>query len=290
MNRSTDRRRQHSRCSSAPVPATAARDTALGWCPGIRRPGCNGTSDDTAQGRPAVRASARSCTAEGPRSPWRSAIAAAPEMPRTAREPGRPAKSVSSAAVTRDGVRPRSFQRWITAIIAGGTQRLVSTRSDSITCFRSRSWSSEVEDCEIRLQPDKFRVTSQHARAERVEGTEPQSLDRPADDGADPFAHLPRGLVGECHRQDLARVGTAGQQDMSEACGQHAGLAGPRAGEDEKGTIHRLDSFPLFGIQARKVVGHGQGIRRAYRLRTKRGLARIISAARGLTPRICAIA
>jgi hypothetical protein len=49
---------------------------------------------------------------------------------------------------------------------------------------------------------------------------------------------------------------------MSKACGQHAGLAGPRAGEDEKRAIHRLDSFPLFGIQARKVVGHGQGIGR----------------------------
>ena len=125
-------------------------------------------------------------------------------------------------------------------------------------------------------QPDLLRVTAQHARAQRVERAEPQSLDRPAEDRADPLAHLAGRLVGEGDRQHLAREGAAGQQDMGEAGGQHAGLAGAGAGEHQQRAVHGLDGFALLGVQAREVVGHRQDIGRDTALAKPRYTPRII--------------
>ena len=75
-----------------------------------------------------------------------------------------------------------------------------------------------VEDGEAGGQPDQRRVPAQHAGAQRVEGAEPEPLRRPVEDGADPLAHLARRLVGEGHRQHLARERRA----RSAGCGRSA--------------------------------------------------------------------
>ncbi len=55
-----------------------------------------------------------------------------------------------------------------------------------------------VQDGEAGLQPDQFRMATQDLCGHRVEGAQPaQPLGRGADQVADPFAHLARGLVGE---------------------------------------------------------------------------------------------
>ena len=92
-----------------------------------------------------------------------------------------------------------------------------------------------------------------------MERAEPQPLDRPAEDGADPFAHLAGRLVGEGHGQHLAGEGPAGQQDMREAGGQHAGLAGAGAGQHQQRPVDGFDRGALLGVQAREVVGHAAG-------------------------------
>ena len=103
-----------------------------------------------------------------------------------------------------------------------------------------------------------FGVTAQHPGAQGVERAEPEALRGFAEDGGDAFAHLPRRLVGEGDGQDLVGEGAPGQQDMGEAGGQHAGLAGAGAGQDQQRAIDGLDGGALFGVQAGQVVG-GEG-------------------------------
>ncbi len=64
------RRRRRSRCSCAPAPAAAARDTAPGWCPGTRPPGCSGTCGDSAPAPPAWSSAGCSvmCSSRSPKS------------------------------------------------------------------------------------------------------------------------------------------------------------------------------------------------------------------------------
>ena len=93
-------------------------------------------------------------------------------------------------------------------------------------------------------------VAPEHARAQSVEGAEPQTLDLAAEDGGDAAAHLLRGLVGEGDGEDLAGRGAAGEEDVGESCGQHAGFAGAGAGQHQEGAVDRLDGFALFGVEA----------------------------------------
>ena len=77
-----------------------------------------------------------------------------------------------------------------------------------------------IENCEIRFQSDEFRVPAQHLDADGVERAEPgHALDRAADQHADALLHLARGLVGEGHGQDLARIGATGRENVGDAGG-----------------------------------------------------------------------
>jgi len=118
-----------------------------------------------------------------------------------------------------------------------------------------------IEDREARSEADQGRVPPQHARAERVERAKPQSLDRLVEDRADPLAHLARRLVGEGDRQDLARVGAVGDQDMGESRGQHPRLAGARACQHQHRPVHAFHGQPLLRVQAGQVFGHAGEMR-----------------------------
>ena len=64
------------------------------------------------------------------------------------------------------------------------------------------------------------------------------------------LAHLARRLVGEGDGEHLAGGGAAGQQDMGEAGGQHAGLAGAGAGQHQQRAVQRFHRLALFRVQA----------------------------------------
>ena len=115
-----------------------------------------------------------------------------------------------------------------------------------------------VQDGEVGRQPDMLRVAAQHAGAQGVEGAEPEALGRFAEDGGDAFAHLARGLVGEGDGQDLVGEGALGQQDVREAGGQDAGLAGAGTGQHQQRAIDGFDRRALFGVEAGQVV-RGKG-------------------------------
>ena len=97
-------------------------------------------------------------------------------------------------------------------------------------------------------------MAAQDLHADGVEGAEPgHALDHAADDLADAVLHLARRLVGEGDGEDLARPGAAGGEDMADAHGEHAGLAGAGAGQHQNRAVERLDRLALLGIEAGEI-------------------------------------
>ncbi len=108
----------------------------------------------------------------------------------------------------------------------------------------------DVQNGEIGFQPDHLGVPAQNLHADRVEGAEPRhAFDHAADDLADAVFHLARRLVGEGDGQNLAGPGVAGGEDVGDAHGEHAGLAGAGAGQHQHRTVESLDREPLFRIE-----------------------------------------
>ena len=100
-----------------------------------------------------------------------------------------------------------------------------------------------------------------------------------ADDLADAVLHLARRLVGEGDGEDLAGPGAAEAEDVGDAHGEHAGLAGAGAGQHQHRAVERLDRLALLRIEpgeigraaARRGAGArgdaaGRGLRRFGRL------------------------
>ncbi len=138
-----------------------------------------------------------------------------------------------------------------------GLQRLASNSGRFHDLLEQAELVVGVEDGEARGEADQGGVATQHAGAEGVEGAEPEALDRLLQDGADALAHLAGGLVGEGDGEDLAGEGAVGEQDMGEAGGEHARLAGAGSGQHQHGAVDALDGLALLGVQADQVFGHG---------------------------------
>ena len=136
----------------------------------------------------------------------------------------------------------------------------------------------DIENGEVGFEPDQFGMAAQDFHADRMEGAEPgHALDHAADDLADAVLHLARRLVGEGDGEDLAGPGAAGGEDMGDAHGEHAGLAGAGAGQHQDRAVERLDGFALLGIEAGEIRRTGSRIHACGGLR-----ARGNAAARGL--------
>ena len=111
-----------------------------------------------------------------------------------------------------------------------------------------------IEDGEIGFQARQFGMAAQHPRADGVEGAQPlHAFDHAADQRADALLHLARRLVGEGDGEDLAGPGAPRGEDMGEAGGQHAGLAGARARQHQHGAIHRHHRLALLLVQPGEV-------------------------------------
>ena len=117
----------------------------------------------------------------------------------------------------------------------------------------------DVENGEIGLEPHQLGMPAQDLHADRVEGAEPgHALDHLADDLADALLHLARRLVGEGHGQNLARPRAAGGEDVGDARGEHARLAGAGAGQHQHRAVERLDREPLFGVEPGEITRHAR--------------------------------
>jgi hypothetical protein len=100
-----------------------------------------------------------------------------------------------------------------------------------------------VEDREVAPVAEGVRVAAQDPHARGVEGAGPEPAGGRPDEGDQPVAHLPRGLVRERDRDDPLGPHAPHLHEVRDAVGEHPGLAAARAGEHEERTAlvqHRL--------------------------------------------------
>ncbi len=115
-----------------------------------------------------------------------------------------------------------------------------------------------VENGEVRAQADQFGVATQDLHPDRVECAKPgHALDGTADQDANTFLHLARGLVGEGHGKNLRRKCATRGQDMGNAGGQYACLAGAGACQDKNRAVDRFHGFALFEVEAGEIIRGG---------------------------------
>ena len=127
-----------------------------------------------------------------------------------------------------------------------------------------------VQDGEIGFEPRQLGMAAQHLGADGMEGAEPlHALDHAADQGADALLHLARRLVGEGDGEDLARPGAARGEDVGEARGQDARLAGAGAGQHQHRAVGRQHGLALLRVEAGE-IGRLARNRRGLRSRTAR--------------------
>jgi hypothetical protein len=106
-----------------------------------------------------------------------------------------------------------------------------------------------VEDLEGRRQVGQLPVRAQQAVAQAVEGADPHAAHVDGQDGGQPRHHFLGGLVGEGHGEQAAGGDLAGLQQPCDARGEHAGLAGARAREDERVAFGQRDRGELLRVQ-----------------------------------------
>ncbi len=122
-----------------------------------------------------------------------------------------------------------------------------------------------VVDREGARVAEPLGVGAQHPGAGGVEGRHPHRPGRAADQLLDPLLHLVCRLVGEGDREDLARPGRAGRQQVGDPVGEDPGLARAGAGEDEQRPFAVADGGALgvveVGQQPLGAIGAGLGRR-----------------------------
>ena len=102
-----------------------------------------------------------------------------------------------------------------------------------------------------------FDIAAQHADAEAVEGGDAWVGERGvAEDFFDALGHLLGGLVGEGDGEDGVGRDAALLNEIGDAVGDDAGLAGAGAGEEEHGAIDGEDALALLRVHVGEEVGH----------------------------------
>ena len=118
----------------------------------------------------------------------------------------------------------------------------------------SRIWSSTSRIVKLLLSPTSLGVAAQYFHADRVEGAEPRhAFDDLPHHLADAVFHLARGLVGEGDGEDFRRPRPPEIEDVRDARGEHAGLAGSRAGQHQHRPVQRLHRLALLGIEVGEI-------------------------------------
>ena len=110
-----------------------------------------------------------------------------------------------------------------------------------------------VENREIALVAKQIGVLAQNPRANGMERAAPKRRQLPAQQIGDAPHHFAGGFVGEREQQNSVRRNTLLQQ-ICDAIGKRARLAGTRAGDDERRAGRRGDGGKLLRIQFARVI------------------------------------
>ena len=129
-----------------------------------------------------------------------------------------------------------------------------------------------VEDREVVRHARGHAVGAQDAQAGRVEGADPVGRAPLAHALGHALSHLAGRAVGEREGQDAARMHAAVGQQPGDAGGQHAGLAGARAGHDQDRAVRGGDGAALGVVQLAQDVFHGASAP-AVRVSTRSGIS-----------------
>jgi len=130
----------------------------------------------------------------------------------------------------------------------------------------------DIEHGEVGFQLHQFGMGAQDPSADGMKGPEPwHAFNGLAQHLAEPQLHLPRRLVGEGDRQDLPGTGAAQAEDVGDAAGQHAGLAGAGPGQHQHRSVQRFHRLALLGIEAGEIL-RGRGRTRTRGDAASRGL------------------
>ena len=84
--------------------------------------------------------------------------------------------------------------------------------------------------------------------AGRVEGADPEPVERHIDQPLDPFPHLACCLVRKGHRKNVARVHVSLADQVRDPAGDHPRFPAARSGQDQKRPVAVQDGFALRRI------------------------------------------
>jgi hypothetical protein len=117
-----------------------------------------------------------------------------------------------------------------------------------------------IVDGEARRPLHQRRGGAHHARADRVKRSHPHAGRATPEQALDAISHLAGGLVRERHGENLVGRHAVHVDQPSDARGEHARLAGSRAGEHENRAVDVQDCIPLRRVQPGQhfCVGHGR--------------------------------
>ena len=104
-----------------------------------------------------------------------------------------------------------------------------------------------IQNVKIFVPADRVGIDAQNAVADAVKSAKSQT--RRGQFGVDARAHFFGGFVGEGDRHDVARGGESVVQQMDNARGEDAGLAGARAGDNQHARRIGRHRLLLFRIQ-----------------------------------------
>ena len=153
------------------------------------------------------------------------------------------------------GRQPRFFQPSIIEASSRAGQRFSSIFSAVEQLLQQPDLVVGVEHGERRLEIDQLGMAAQDLDADGVEGAEPRhALDHAADQLADAGLHLARRLVGEGDGEDLRGPRAPKAQNMGDAGGEHARLAGAGAGQHQQRAVKRLHRLALLGVQRLEIA------------------------------------
>ena len=98
-------------------------------------------------------------------------------------------------------------------------------------------------------------MTAQDFDPDGVEGAEPwHAFHHAADQLANAGLHLARRLVGESDGEDLRGPGASQAQNMADAGGEHARLAGAGTRQHQERAVKRLDRLALLGVERVEIM------------------------------------